>query len=229
VAEPLRRSFPRLARMDRPRERLLSRGPRALADEELLAVLLRTGRAGCDVLELSRRILRRFPGGSLAGVPAPELSAQEGIGPVRAASIAAALELARRWGWRREERALLDRPESVWRELSSLRGLRKEHFVALFLDACNRLIQQEVVSVGTLTATLVHPREVFSSAVSCAAAGIIVAHNHPSGDPEPSREDRETTRRLSEAGKILGIPLLDHVVVGECRYFSFRERGLMDA
>ncbi|MFH1725582.1 MAG: DNA repair protein RadC [Elusimicrobiota bacterium] len=215
--------------VERPRERLFERGPRALRDEELLAVVLRTGYAGCGVLDLARGLLRRYPDGTLGRLPVRELSRQKGVGRSRAAVLAAALELGRRWESRgSDEGPLLDSPQRVWLELSALRGKRKEYFVAFYLDACNRLAHRETVSIGTLTASLVHPREVFGPAIERSAAGVIIAHNHPSGNPKPSGEDRETTRRLAQAGRILGIPLLDHVVVTDCRYFSFREQGLME-
>lgn len=128
------------------------------------------------------------------------------------------------------ESKLADRPQAVWDIMQQLcKDSDRERFWSIALDAANKVIGIDVVSVGTLTATLVHPREVFKFCIKANAAGVIVCHNHPSGDPEPSREDRETTRRISEAGKILGIPLLDHVILGESRYFSFRERGLLDA
>jgi len=201
-----------------------------LPDAELLAVLLGTGYAGCGVLELAGSLLERYPDGALGRLSAPELSRLKGIGTSRAASLEAALELGRRWAPTPGGPAapLMESPESVWRELGFLKGKKKEHFVALYLDACNRLLEKETVSVGTLTASLVHPREVFSPAVACSAAAVIVGHNHPSGDPRPSKDDKVATRRLSEAGRLLGIPLLDHVVVADCRFFSFRERGLLN-
>ena len=128
-----------------------------------------------------------------------------------------------------ETRHPVDSPARALKEFGDLARKRREHFVGLYLDACRRVLFRETISVGTLTASLVHPREVFAPAMTRGAAALIVAHNHPSGDPAPSREDRETTRRLQEAGRILGIPVLDHVVVASRGYFSFRERGLMDA
>lgn len=148
----------------------------------------------------------------------------------RSARLSAALALADLWsGAEGEARAPIDSPRAALRELGDLAALRKEHFVALYLDACHRPLYRETVSVGTLTASLVHPREVFAPALERPAAALIVAHNHPSGDPAPSREDRETTRRLCEAGRILGLPVLDHLIVASRGYFSFRERGLLDA
>ena len=148
----------------------------------------------------------------------------------RAARLSAALELADLWSATEGgSPAPIDSPRAALRELGDLASLRKEHFVALYLDACHRPLHRETVSVGTLTASLVHPREVFAPALERPAAALIVAHNHPSGDPAPSREDRETTRRLCEAGRILGLPVLDHLIVASRGYFSFRERGLLDA
>ncbi len=121
----------------------------------------------------------------------------------------------------------LDGPALVWEYLHDLRDKPQEHFVALYLDARDRLIHRETVSIGTLTASLVHPREVFAPAVERRAAALIVAHNHPSGDPAPSAEDRQATRRLSQAGRLLGIALIDHVVVTRTGYFSFRGKGLL--
>jgi len=214
--------------VERPRERLEDRGPEALSEEELLAVLLRTGYAGCSAIELAKDLLRRYPDGALGRLPLGELKRLKGVGLSRAASLGAAMELARRWE-RREDQGLplVDTPARVWERLGFLREKKKEYFVALYLNACNRLLHQETVSIGTLTASLVHPREVFAPAVERSAAGVLVAHNHPSGDLRPSPEDRETTRRLAAAGRILGIPLLDHVLVAESGYLSFRERGLM--
>ncbi|MBI2361913.1 MAG: DNA repair protein RadC [Elusimicrobia bacterium] len=199
------------ASSSRPRERLLARGPAALSEAELLSCVLGTGLPGQDALALSEALLCRHPEGG-------------------AARLAAALELARRWaGASPASPEPIDSPRRALRELGELAPLKKEHFVALYLDATHRPLHRETVSVGTLTASLVHPREVFAPALERPAAALIVAHNHPSGDPEPSREDRETTRRLCEAGRILGLPVLDHLIVAARGYFSFRERGLMEA
>lgn len=217
-----------LHRVERPRERLLARGAPALSDEELLAAVLRTGYSGRGVLELAKDLLRRYPGGGLARLPAPELSRIKGMGPCRACALAAALELGRRWDGRGAERgAALDSPRRVYAELGEVREKKKEHFVAFYVDALSCVIHRETVSIGTLTASLVHPREVFSPAVERGAAGLIVAHNHPSGNLEPSLDDKETTRRLAQAGRILGIPLLDHVLVTSRGFYSFREHGLL--
>lgn len=213
--------------VDRPRERLLRRGAAGLSDAELLAVLLRTGYKGMSALDVSRELLRLHPGPEL-GRQEPRLLARvKGVGPTRAAALAAAAELGRRWTGGEPDGGLLSDPARVWELLHDLRGRRQEHFVALYTDARHRLLHRETVSVGTLTASLVHPREVFAPAVERRAAGVIVSHNHPSGDPRPSAEDREATRRLARAGELLGISLLDHVLVTERSYFSFRAGGLL--
>jgi len=208
------------------RKRLECEGAAALSEDELLALLLRRGRAGSGTLEFARELNRAYPRGGLTRSTVFQLR-RRGLGPAKAASIIAAFELARRWVPREEERRPLDDPGRVWGELADLRGLAKEHFVALYLNARHDLLHRETISIGTLTASLVHPREVFAPALERRAAGVVVAHNHPSGSCEPSPEDRETTRRLRDAGALLGIPLLDHVLVTESRYFSFRRHGLL--
>ena len=165
----------------------------------------------------------------------PALPGMEGGAASRVSDALAAAPVDALWG-ELERRAAaspmdgpVDSPRKALAAIGDLGRKRKEHFVALYLDACHRVVRRETVSVGTLTASLVRPREVFGPAMRDGYAAVIVAHNHPSGDTTPSREDRETTRRLQEAGRILGIPVLDHLVVGSRGYFSFRERGLLDA
>lgn len=214
----------------RPRERLLERGAAALSEPELLACVLGVGVAGSDALELATELLRRHPSGALARLSPSALAAERGVGESRAARLSAALELARRWSLSASSAPEpVDSPRRALQEFGPMAELKKEHFVALYLDACHRPLHRETVSVGTLTASLVHPREVFGPALERPAAALIVAHNHPSGDPEPSREDRETTRRLCEAGRILGLPILDHLIVASRGFFSFREQGLINA
>lgn len=217
-----------LHKVERPREKMAKYGPESLKDEELMAILLRTGYRGKNVLELSREILKKFPKERWEGVTHEQLSRQKGIGPSRAAALLAARELGRRLNGQKEGlNPVLDRPEKVAAQVGSLKGKMKEYFVALYLNARNQLIHQETVSVGTLSSSLVHPREVFSWAVSHGAAGVIVVHNHPSQDSSPSNEDKEVTRRLQKAGEVLGIELLDHVIVTDENYFSFKEHRLI--
>lgn len=213
--------------MERPRERLARLSAEALSDQELLALILRTGCAGTGVLELSAALLRAFPQG-LDRAGYNSLKGLRGVGRSRAAAVVAAFELARRLLGPRDPRPVMDSPARVLEQVpAAVRGGRKEHFLAFYLNARSQLLHWETVSIGTLSASLVHPREVFAPAIAHAAAALIVAHNHPSGDCAPSAEDRDATRRLSRSGELLGIPLLDHVIVAEAVFFSFRERGIL--
>ena len=214
--------------MDLPREKLERLGPEALRDEELLAVLLRTGYEGKNVLRVADGILRRYPPEVLLDMGLEGLTRLKGIGRAKAAGLVAAFELARR----ALDRGIgiapaLSQPVDVVGIVSDLRALRKEHFVSVFLNARNQMISRETVSVGTLNASLVHPREVFAPAVGSSAASVILVHNHPSGDVTPSREDVDLTKRMVQAGDIMGIEVLDHVIVAEERFLSMKEAGLL--
>lgn len=214
--------------IERPRERLIRHGPEMLSDAHLLAILLRTGRQKTSAVEMANHLLMQF--GGLAGlkqVSVPELCSVNGIGPAKAAQILASLELGRR---------SLAQPLNLGlRALSSrdiyhhyhplLRDVKKEHFKLLMFDGKNRLIKEMTISTGSLSLNIVHPREVFKPAVRESASSVILLHNHPSGDPTPSPEDRELTRRLVKAGRIMGIKVLDHIVIGDGRYFSFADQG----
>jgi DNA repair protein RadC len=165
----------------------------------------------------------------LASKTMSELAITPGIGAATAARLMAALEIGRRLQHeRRARQPMLATPRAVWRHLAlELRDRERERFVALCLNTRNELISEVIVSVGSLSASIVHPREVFKPAMACSAASLVIAHNHPSGDPSPSREDREVTRVLAEAGQLLDIPLHDHVIVGADSYFSFKDSGLI--
>jgi len=231
MSEPVVRTpLSRWPRGEGPRERLLALGPADLSTAQLLAVLLRTGgRPGQTALELSRALLAHFGGASeLAHAGPEELQAIPGLGPAGAAVIAAALELGRRANHRGEHRMAFSSAADAAAYLSpKLAHLRKEYFVALLLDGKNRLIRQVRISEGSLTSSVVHPREAFLPAVRASAAAVIFAHNHPSGDPTPSREDISITEQLRQAGKILGITVLDHLVIGADRFRSLAEEGLL--
>jgi DNA repair protein RadC len=218
-------------RVEGPRERLATRGAEALSAAELLALLLRTGTRGRDALDVARDLLARRGGlDSLEPAPSAEIAAVAGIGDAKAASVVAAFELGRRCAASRlPEGASLRSPGDVFRRFAArLRRLTHERFVVVMLDGRHRVLGEEVVSQGTLTASLVHPREVFRPALRASAAALILVHNHPSGDPTPSAEDRAVTRRLAQAGEILGVHVLDHVVVAERGYASLREEGALD-
>jgi DNA repair protein RadC len=215
---------------DRPREKLLDTGPDRLSDAELLAVLFPTAAAGtANAVEQARRWLHRQ--GSLRALvdaPVRVLRATPGIGPARAAMVQAVGELARRYAAQRLARgAPLRTSAEVYRHCGErLAALRKEQFHVILLDGKNRPIKDVRVSEGTLTASLVHPREVFVPVIEESAAAIILVHNHPSGDPTPSAEDIAITERLREVGELMGVRVLDHVVIGDGRYVSFSDEGL---
>lgn len=215
---------------DRPRERLYWSGPAALADAELLALQLGSGLPGKSAIDVAREMLATY--GSLAEVAArdvAELARQHGVGPVKAARLAAAFELTRRLRARLPgRRTLLSSPAEVYAAFAPLmEDLKREVFRVALLDAQNGLLRDCVVSEGTLSASLVHPREVFRLAIVESAASVILIHNHPSGDPTPSREDVRLTRQLVECANLLGLRVHDHVVIGEGRFVSLAERGVV--
>ncbi|KKM09009.1 DNA repair protein RadC [Clostridiales bacterium PH28_bin88] len=213
----------------RPRERMLASGVQALSNTELLAILLRTGNPGETALGVAARILSG-PGGLryLAEATLDDLKGVKGVGLAKAAQVKAAVELGRRVAAARgEERPVIKSPSDVANlVMEEMRYLDREHFRALSLNNKNRVLAVDSISVGGLSSSLVHPREVFKNSIKRSAAAVVLVHNHPSGDPSPSREDVEVTVRLMEAGKILGIEVLDHVVIGDNRYTSLKEKGM---
>ena len=215
-----------LPKVDRPREKLEKYGPERLSDSELLAILLRTGSEGVNVVELSSKILRKFSGAGLTKASIKDLKNTFGLGSAKACEIVACFELGRRL-LQNKKSVLLLSPQDVWDELKDIRDHKKEHFVIFFLDSRNQEIKREIVSVGSLNTNLVHPREVFEPAVRHLAAQVIIAHNHPSGDPEPSKADLEVTKKLIKGGKILGIEMKDHIIVTKDSNMSFKQRGLI--
>ncbi len=212
---------------ERPRERLIKCGASALSDSELLAIILRTGSRKENVINLSQRILREYNIKQLSQVNIHQLMKVYGIKESKAAQIAACFEIARRLEcFSDSEKPRISSPEDVYRLIfPKMREQKKEMFIELCLDTKNCVLKEEVISVGSLNANIVHPREVFKLALSESAAHIIVAHNHPSGDPAPSREDIEITRKLVTTGDIMGITVLDHVIIGDGRHFSMKEAG----
>ncbi len=215
---------------ERPRERLQKFGAEALSAQEILAVILGRGISGESVMVTAQRLLSQF--GSLKGIAdasLEELSKVRGIGLAKAAQIRAAFELASRLEGYQDsgKRETAKTPEDVVALVRSrLKGKKKEYFLALLLDTRNQLIRVAEISVGSLDSSIVHPREVFKEAVAASAASVIFAHNHPSGDPEASEDDLNLTKRLAEAGEIMGIDVLDHVIIGEEKYLSLKREGL---
>jgi DNA repair protein RadC len=205
-------------------------GSQALSSPDLLAILLRTGTEDCSAAELAQRLIAKFKDlRGLANASVKDLSRVKGVSHVRAQQIAACMELGRRLAAKVvESDHVISSPDDVVDFLlPKLEDTKREHFFALLLDTKNKVIKVHTVSVGTLDASLVHPREVFKEAIASSAASIIVAHNHPSGDPTPSTEDRQVTTRLVEAGRLLGIEVLDHIVLGDDHGVSFKKLGLM--
>ena len=219
--------------LERPRERLLEVGASVLSARELLAILVGSGSAARSAIDIGGDLLAQS-GGSLrrlAGTGPAELALVDGVGRAVAARIAAALELGRRLA--REgptERSRIRGPADVFdRCAPMLRDLMHEEFRVLMLNTQHAVLREIVVSRGTLDSSVIHPREVFKAAVIESAAALILVHNHPSGDPTPSPEDRLVTRQLQDAGRILGIPVVDHIVIGDARYVSFVEAGLLSS
>ena len=213
----------------RPRERLLEAGPSALSDGELLGLLFGIGSREKTAVELAGEVISEADGlHGLYDVSVHELTQINGIGEAKACKILAAVELGRRIGRvRNPGRPMISSPADVERLLRGrMANLDRENFVVVLLNTKNEVIETSTVSIGTLGASLVHPREVFKPAVRASAASVILAHNHPSGKVEPSQEDREVTRRLGEAADILDIEVLDHVIVGD-GYFSMKEHLIL--
>lgn len=211
----------------RPRERLSIHGEKNLSERELLAIIIGNGTKNVSALDLAHRLLVHFQGlRNIREAELEELMTVKGIGTAKAVTIKAAIELGRRTALDVKIKDFIHSPEDVSRLLmDEMRYLDREHLYGLYLDRKGGLLSKEIISIGSLSSSIVHPREVFKSAVKCSASSVIVAHNHPSGDPTPSREDFDITRRLAEAGKIMGIELIDHLVIGHKSYCSLKEKG----
>ena len=217
-----------LPKHSQPREKLMEKGAENLRDSELVAILLRTGIKGKGVLQVAREILKKHPTKKLLALDWENLKKIKGIGQAKACLFLAAFELTKR-ALEVEDNNLptiLCAKDAV-AQLQELRTAKKEHFVALYLNARNQLIHKETISIGTLNASLIHPREVFKPAIENSVASIIVAHNHPSGSTEPSEDDVVVTKRLQEVGKIMGIEVIDHVIVTKNGFCSLKEGNLM--
>ena len=216
-----------MAAEERPSNRLMSSGATSLSNAELLSIILKSGSVAENAINLSQRILSQFDLKQLSAINAPQLMKIHGIKSGKAFQIVACFELARRLEtFDSSSKFKINSPEDVYRRLyPAMRESKKEHFVELCLDTKNQIIREDTISIGSLNANVVHPREVFRTALIESAAHIIVAHNHPSGDPTPSREDIDITKKLVETGKIMGIDVLDHVIIGDCRHFSMKEAG----
>jgi DNA repair protein RadC len=217
-----------MPKVERPREKLIEKGPQNLKDEELLAILLRTGTKEKNVLELAREVLRKFSKRKILKLEYQDLIKIKGIDSAKACEILAAIELTKRilkvGG---ETSPKIESIKDVIAQFSYLKEKEREHLAALYLNARNEIIFKKHLFVGTLDANICHPREVFKYALTQNAASIILIHNHPSGDSEPSKADLEITKRILEAGKIMGIDLLDHIIITKNHFFSFKKKKLL--
>jgi DNA repair protein RadC len=215
---------------ERPREKLMKRGPAALTDAELLAILIGSGTSKVTAVDLAKRLLVEHKNlRQLAGMSVADLKKYKGIGAARSVSVVSAFELARRLHTREDEQLpVIKSPEDVAaRYIPKLRDLKKEVFLVLLLNSANGILKEVKISEGSLNASVVHPREVFKAAIDELAAGIILVHNHPSGNRNPSREDISLTKQILEAGKVVGIPVHDHIVIAGGSYTSFAEENLL--
>lgn len=215
---------------DRPQEKLFAEGESSLSNAELIALIIRTGTKEETAVELCQKLLNAYGGiGELTKLRPSDIMRIKGFGPSKAAMVSAALELARRISTvSKFEKLLLNNPMAIYEFLSpQMSHLSYESFRVLSLDTKKCLIKSSEISKGTLDATVVHPREVFREAIEVNAHSIIISHNHPSGDPVPSQKDRDITNILLKAGDILNIELVDHIVIGRGKYFSFREEGIL--
>lgn len=215
---------------ERPVEKALSMGVECLSNAELLALIIHTGTKSKSAIRLAEDILSIFPGGmtEMASCSAEELMKVSGIGKTKASAVLAAIQLSQRMSaWRgRKKFSVVNPADAAGLFMEELRYKRKEYFKSILVNSKGEVISVENVSVGELTSTVVHPREVFTAAIRKSAAAIIFVHNHPSGDPTPSAEDVETTHRLAQSGELLGIKVLDHIIIGDGKFISLRESEL---
>ncbi len=219
-----------LPRSERPRERLQRFGPEALSAQELLALVIGRGIPKKSVLNIAQELLARFGNiKAISQATIEELSEIKGIGLAKAAQIKACFELGRREDLEPEFKNYdIKDPEAVVKAIrTSIKDKAKEHFKLILLNPRNKIIGISTISIGTLNASLVHPREVFKDAIVHSAASVVLAHNHPSGDPEPSEDDLKITQKLVDSGKILGMEVIDHIIIGKNNFCSFKERGLI--
>lgn len=214
----------------KPRERMIAQGPMNLSHQELLAIILRTGTQKENVLTLATNLLDYFENlFDLSEASFEELIKIPGIGPAKATEIMAAIELGRRVckAERYIEGRIVSSTDIGYHLVEEMSHLQQEHVRCLYLNTKNDIIKKKTIFIGSLNSSVAHPREIFKEAVKCSAARIILAHNHPSGNPEPSGADIDFTKRMYKAGEMMGIELLDHIVVGHKKYVSLRERGIL--
>ena len=217
-----------LAKIERPREKLIAKGSKNLKDEELLAILLGTGTKGKNVIEVAKQILTKYPKRRLLRMSYDDLAKIKGVGPAKACTILAAIELTKRvLNIQEETLPIIESVKDVMAQAVYMREKTREHLMAIYLNARNEMVFKKPMFIGTLNANLVHPREIFNEALRQNAASVILVHNHPSGDSEPSEDDLLVTKRIIEAGKVMGIDVLDHIIITKTHVFSFKEKKLI--
>lgn len=211
---------------NRPRERLEKNGVASLSDAELLAIIIKTGNKQENVIDMSNRLISRYGINKLSQCSLKELQEIKGIGSAKASQILALFEFNKRHNFAKTNGKAIKSANDVFNYISpKISELDKEHFIVLHLNSRNKVLKDEIISIGTLNSSLIHPREVFKSAIKESANSIILVHNHPSGDPTPSEEDKIITKKLTKAGKMLDIEILDHVIIGKDKFWSFRDKG----
>jgi DNA repair protein RadC len=213
-----------ISKENRPRERFLKNGVGVLSNAELLAIILKVGSKKENVIDMSNRLLTKYKIDKLSSLSLNELQEIDGIGPAKAMQIKALFEFNNRYNHviKTKKIITIKKSEDVYNcFVDKLKDKKKEHFYVLFLDSKNKLISEDLISVGTLNSSIVHPREVFNNAIRENANSIILVHNHPSGNPQPSEEDKEITELLVKAGELLSIKVLDHVIIGREKWYSF--------
>jgi len=213
-----------IPRIERPREKLIKYGVENLSSSELIAVILGSGIKGENALELGKKIFKLIQ--KKTNFLPGEIENIAGIGKTKSCQILASVELGKRLFQNKKTKLIL-RPKDVWENMHDIRSHKKEYFVVFYLDVKNQIIKREIISIGTLNTSLVHPREVFEPAIRHLAAQIIISHNHPSDDPNPSDQDLSVTKRLIKTGQILGIEIIDHIIVTKDKYFSLKEKKLI--
>jgi DNA repair protein RadC len=211
-----------------PREKMLKHGERALSNSELMAIALGSGTRNRSVIRIADAVVRKYGFDALPGLALQEWRANPGIGLVKACQLKAAFEMGRRaFAPKDDERPSLSSPKQAYAQVKDLRRARKEHLVALYLDAQNHLIARETISIGSLNTTRTHPREILQPAIACSALNFILVHNHPSGSLTPSQDDIDFTRAIQRATQIIGIGLYDHLIVSSAGFVSLKEKGLL--
>lgn len=223
-----------LPKNERPRERLIKLGPEALSAQELLAIIIARGVSGKSVMNIAQELLSQFGNIKNVGEATIEQFCQtKGIGPAKAVQILACFQICHRIENQeieenKSKKFIISSPKDVVKIAQSIfKNKKKEYFLIFPLDSRNQIMKEKIISIGSLNASIVHPREIFKDAIAHTAVSIILVHNHPSGDPEPSDDDLKITKQLVEAGKILGIEVLDHIIVGQEKYTSFKDKGIL--